>query len=856
MLKIKGSIGFMMVFVLVCTLFQGITFANYSGNLLSNPGFETGVEDGWSKRGGSALEYVATTDLGYVKSGTTSLKLNKTTGTGFLSWGARQDPNFTNGTYYLLGAWVKAEANTSPNFRIFTNLSTIQLTTTASSEWKYVAKVVNNLSGTVSAVFGFHDDDVGTVYVDDIYVGPVATAVDEALAQATSSKSYEDILTVKTMLDAWPTADTNRASRLSSYQTLVNDIASEEKVSYAENNKTQQNIDLAQRVVSLVTDATKKANYQSRVLVAQAGYNKNLLTNPNIEDAFVPVANQLVGWDVRSSGTRGIYYDDSPNNIRNGSGVARVLVGPSTISSWGTVGAQSTAFQMDSSKSYIASTWIKQNTGTSRNFRITLRRSNGTLTHSSNTSVSSGVWTQVKWLLTTSPATDSYQMIVGLDTDYNNTFYMDDVFIGEVAPFDVNMSSSAGNTLYVEGSSATSTLSSNLLNQVGTTDGVSGIIPSSIVYTIESAPTGVTIDGTILTAASSTLSGVVRVKATATYNVGNGDETAVGYRDITIVDMDDIFAPIEGSGVNQTQINNVLSYIYNMPSGNAKTASLTRLDNAQIVFDGNMIRNSGFEFGTNDWFRRSSGAGNGISEYTTDKYYGSKSLNVIAGALTATSGVNGAITAENILLEQNKTYVITAWVKGISNINGRTPRALLRTSTPALIYPGVVNSNNKFDETGIWKQVQFTYTHNSANIYAALCIGIADADATENRTFLLDNVFMSELSGDSVISPYVTEQGGLDITDSALGVGDVTVKTTITNVASESNVATTAIIALYDSNNNLVSIAPIQDKSLVKGVAQDVELTINVPSESNYIKVFMWDGINTMKPLNKTYIHQ
>ena len=143
----------------------------------------------------------------------------------------------------------------------------------------------------------------------------------------------------------------------------------------------------------------------------------------------------------------------------------------------------------------------------------------------------------------------------------------------------------------------------------------------------------------------------------------------------------------------------------------------------------NLIKNGGFENGTNNW---KWGIGNGYLTPSDDAHSGSASIKHTAGGTVGTK--NGLSTTQKVDVEAGKTYKLSAWVKVLSGTGGFI-----------FVHDGTNVYINEFTTATQWTEVTGTVT-----VPAGLTQLTVEFGNHSNQTivFLIDDVVFEEVTGD------------------------------------------------------------------------------------------------------------
>jgi hypothetical protein len=285
------------------------------------------------------------------------------------------------------------------------------------------------------------------------------------------------------------------------------------------------------------------------------------------------------------------------------------------------------------------------------------------------------------------------------------------------------------------------------------------------------------------------------------------------------------------------------------------TAGNMYADNMVLTEVPNLIENGGFEDGTSKWDNY---GGNSVAD-VDNAYSGANGLKVSDG----NKGGRGRTLAEG-LLKPNTTYILSAFGKVDGGANGDIGIKFKAGSDTDYTQ---LDFHFEGQEQYTYKQLMFTtpaeFNSTKVFIYKNTAAGSLYADdvlLTEVPSIMLQAKTEEE---ETPVDPEdLFEVGAMEFKDiegnivTALNPsGSIYVEAAVVN---KDKVGRTGelIVAVYDANNTMVNYATSGLEMVEANSTVQLTAGFNLPEDvaGHKIKVFVWDSMDTMKPLSQVVL--
>jgi len=420
--KTKISILFVITVLLLTVLIVPSELAQaHIENLLSNPGFESG-DTNWEKWGTPVI------DTSEKHSGNQSLQVKKNTG------GASKSVAVQAGKTYRIGLWVKfAGAGVSKHIISMeyfgTNNGKESLTFSGSTDWEYRQILFTPATGTQYLRLSFWNNTSMSYFIDDVVIQEYVDTEPPTQPGDLSTEHIKDGLKLTWTGSADESGVTAyqlsyKAIEEDNWQTvIVPHVKAQSKYTY-----TLENLETYQVYTFKLTAVDEDRNISDAVLAMEATPSMNLVKNPGLETGSV------VPWEVwktLETTTINPYSGQYSLRIKNltGGGTNKIDVTPNTA--------------------YLVSFWARFSDVPVSSFGLKF-----SLFGSTETSVTMTTPVSTEWIKTE-------QQIRSKDKDklmrlsmWNTTgvdMFMDDVFIGAMPDFPINLSPSIPADVFIIG---------------------------------------------------------------------------------------------------------------------------------------------------------------------------------------------------------------------------------------------------------------------------------------------------------------------------------------------------------------------------------------------------------------------
>ncbi len=331
-----------------------------------------------------------------------------------------------------------------------------------------------------------------------------------------------------------------------------------------------------------------KNNYVCKLLVILLLINGFFSTNSIKMVSAVTDGNLLINADFENENVLPWYKRTSSDGYVTvtsdvyGSGEKAAEV-KSTSGSWTVTGA---AQDVDfiQGKQYVFSVWAKSfSQNESQAFRIAVRTASFPWPQSGSLTLSNNAWSRLTWIYTATQ-TGKLPVYIGF-AQYlagdPKIFYLDDTYIGEIAPSSIEVAGGVSEILIPKDDVTyiSPAFSATVLNQIGTTQ---GIVSQDVYWSLDEAYIGISIDSSsgVISVEKTALPGNITIKATA--------DNIEGVRTVSLqIDVTEALNAVERAEENLTQelIDVAQALIDLLPEAAIKHELQTRLDAAQQLLD-------------------------------------------------------------------------------------------------------------------------------------------------------------------------------------------------------------------------------------------------------------------------------